>query len=147
VTALQALVLLFLHECVSGRDRIGRTYYLLAMDMWRRLGFNQYNARPYDCEESHIARQDWTAKTVTVWGIFCVEQCVLLPESGHVTFISLTQPRTASCPFSPVSSRVYLPLRWKDISSSIRPRNEPISTLAMVIGALIRCRDLSNAPC
>ena len=76
MTTLQALVLLFLHECVTGRDRVGRTYHLLAMDMWRRLGFDRYNARPYNCEESHVARQDWTAKTVTVWGIFCVEQYV-----------------------------------------------------------------------
>jgi hypothetical protein len=86
VTTLQALVLLFLHECVSGRDRIGRTYHLMAMDMWRRLGFDQYNARPYDCEDSHVARQDWTAKTVTVWGIFCVEQYVPPCPNPHTPF-------------------------------------------------------------
>ena len=77
ITTLQALVLLFLHEGVSGRDRIGRTYYLQAMDMWRRLGFHQYKSRPYDCEESGAARQDWRAKTVAVWGIFCVEKFAL----------------------------------------------------------------------
>lgn len=82
MTTLQALVLLFLHECVSGRDRIGRTYYLLAMDMWRRLGFNQSKSRPYECEESGLARQDWRAMTVAVWGIFCVEKCVLLALVG-----------------------------------------------------------------
>ena len=76
ITTLQALVLLFLHEGVSGRDRIGRTYYLQAMDMWRRLGFDQYLARPYDCEGSEIARQSWRATTVVVWGIFCVEKFV-----------------------------------------------------------------------
>jgi hypothetical protein len=70
-------VLLFLHEGASGRDRVGRTYFLQAMDMFRRLGFDQYRSRPYDCEESDLARQSWTAVTVAVWGIFCVEKFAL----------------------------------------------------------------------
>jgi hypothetical protein len=74
VTNLQALVMLFLHEALCGRDRIGRTYYLQAMDMWRRLGFDKYQSRPYDCEESELARQDWRGTTVAVWGIFCAEK-------------------------------------------------------------------------
>lgn len=77
ITTLQALVLLYLREALSGRDRIGRTYYLQAMDMWRRLGFDQYKARPYDCEESGVARGDWRARTVAAWGIFCVEKSAL----------------------------------------------------------------------
>ncbi len=70
-------MLLYIHEGVSGRDRIGRTYYLQAMDMWRRLGFDQYKSRPYDCEESGLAREGWRATTVAAWGIFCVEKFVL----------------------------------------------------------------------
>lgn len=76
ITTLQALVLLFLHEGVSARDRIGRTYYLQAMDMWRRLGFHQYRERPYECEGSEIARDSWRATTVAVWGIFCAEKYI-----------------------------------------------------------------------
>jgi hypothetical protein len=86
-------VLLFLHEGSSGRDRIGRTYYLQAMDMWRRLGLDGYKSRPYDCEESDPARQNWRATTVAVWGIFCVEKftlpvavCSCLP--GSLTYPS-----------------------------------------------------------
>lgn len=93
-------MVLYLHEGVTGRDRVGRTYYLQAMDMWRRLGFNQYCSRPYDCEESAAARQDWRAKTVAVWGIFCVEKFVshahtLLcnPSIADASFL------IASCPF------------------------------------------------
>lgn len=78
VTTLQALVILYLHEGLCGRDRVGRAYYLQAMDMWRRLGFDKYIARPYDCEDSELARQDWRATTVAVWGIFCVEKYACL---------------------------------------------------------------------
>ena len=77
VTTLQALVLLFLHESVSGRDRIGRSYYLQAMDMFHRLGFDQYQSRPYDCDEFDLARRNWRATTVAIWGIFCVEKSAL----------------------------------------------------------------------
>ena len=75
-------MLLFLHEGASGRDRVGRSYYLQAMDMCRRLGFDQYKSRPYDCEQSDMARQSWRATTVAVWGVFCVEKCAVLDLSS-----------------------------------------------------------------
>lgn len=95
---LQALVLLYLHEGITGRDRIGRSYYLQAMDMFHRLGFDQYQSRPYDCEEHENARQSWRATTVVVWGVFCVEK--LGPPLSSPLLMYLTKHSCiVSCPF------------------------------------------------
>jgi hypothetical protein len=93
-------VLLYLHEGVSGRDRIGRSYYLQAMDMFHRLGFDQYRSRPYDCEESDLASQSWRATTVAIWGIFCVEKSALPSDFHSAAHLPLTHIlATVSCPF------------------------------------------------
>jgi hypothetical protein len=76
LTTLQALVVLCLHEAASGRDRIGRVYHLQMMDLWHRLGFDCEKSRPYDCEESELARSNWRATTLAAWGIFCTQKLV-----------------------------------------------------------------------
>ncbi|KAF7511200.1 hypothetical protein GJ744_005097 [Endocarpon pusillum] len=134
VTTLQALVLLYLHEGVTGRDRIGRTYYLQAMDMWGRLGFDQYCSRPYDCEESAAARQDWRAKTVAVWGIFCVE--------NFMSFLSGFEPNLSAprmeryFEFYSAEDRTDLDARDGDWSPYPMQRPEQRALLAKTLSAV-----------
>ncbi|KAI1607827.1 hypothetical protein EDD36DRAFT_118270 [Exophiala viscosa] len=71
LTTMQALLVTYSVECDRGQDRVGRSLRFQAVDMYRRLGYDQEQPRPRGCDTSENVQQDWRALTRIIWAVFC----------------------------------------------------------------------------
>ncbi len=82
LTTMQALLVMHSVECDRGQDRVGRSLRLQAVDMYKRLGYDQEQPRPKGCDTSEDVQQDWRALTRIIWAIFCHDGSVSLRRAA-----------------------------------------------------------------
>jgi hypothetical protein len=68
IPTLQALLIMHQHEGSTARDRIGRTYRCLAIDMYQQLDLARYTNKP-----THCSIDEWRGMTTLIWGTFVTD--------------------------------------------------------------------------
>lgn len=76
---VQALFLMYLHECGQGRDAIAIHYRYLAHDMYMRLKLDYREPSPEKITSDPAIARDWKGFSVMMWGMYCFDTCVYHP--------------------------------------------------------------------
>lgn len=70
---VQALFLMYLHECGQARDATALHYRYLAYDMYMRL---KLDFRAQQCASEPAIAREWRGFSVSMWGMYCYDTCV-----------------------------------------------------------------------
>jgi hypothetical protein len=87
---VQALFLMYLHECGQGRDATALHYRYLAHDMYMRLKLDHQEPSPERCASDLAIAKRWKAISVIMWGLYCLDtyvyhQACVSPRSSSTT--------------------------------------------------------------
>ena len=117
LSTVQALFLMYIHECGQSRDAIAIHYRYLAYDMYMRLKLDSREASPEQCASDPAIAREWRGFSVSMWGLYCFDTCVYSPSPC---------PHTLSCSQYPLlirrfkNSRLLLWLHSTDSNTNCR---------------------------
>jgi hypothetical protein len=86
---VQALFLMYLHECGQGRDATALHYRYLAHDMYMRLKLNHREPSPEHRASDPAIAKWWKAISVMMWGLYCLDTYVY-PQACVLTMLVFT---------------------------------------------------------
>jgi hypothetical protein len=73
---IQALFLMFSHECGQGRDATALHYRFLAHDMYVRLKLDSREPSLEQCASDPAIARNWKGLYMTMWGLYSFDTCV-----------------------------------------------------------------------